>query len=45
MSYEVVISPSAKRKQMDAFVFYDDIQEGLGERFFTSLQACYEKIA
>lgn len=45
MSYDVVISPRAQQEQTDAYSFYEDLQEGLGERFFKSLQTCFDKIA
>lgn len=44
MDYKIIISVDAENDTKDAYVYYEDIQNGLGEHFLSELVQFYEKI-
>jgi len=45
MSYNVLIRDEAYAEALEAYLFYEDKQDGLGEKFLGSLQNIYERLA
>ena len=41
MSFRVIVTKEAHHDSLDAYLFYEEKQTGLGERFLTMLQLCY----
>lgn len=44
MDYKIIISVDAENDTNDAYIYYEDIQNGLGERFLSELVEFYQKI-
>jgi hypothetical protein len=44
MDYKIIISVDAENDTNDAYIYYEDIQNGLGERFLYELVEFYQKI-
>lgn len=44
MDYKIIISVDAENDTNHAYIYYEDIQNGLGERFLSELVEFYQKI-
>jgi mRNA-degrading endonuclease RelE of RelBE toxin-antitoxin system len=44
MDYKIIISGDAENDTNDAYIYYEDIQTGLGDRFLSELVEFYQKI-
>ncbi len=45
MAYNLVVKEEALSDTLEAFLYYEDKSEGLGERFMTALQMRYDQIS
>ncbi|HXS56604.1 MAG TPA: type II toxin-antitoxin system RelE/ParE family toxin [Hanamia sp.] len=45
MNFKLSISPTAFSETNDAYIYYTNISEALGERFLKSLEATYDKLS
>lgn len=45
MAYNVIILPTAELDTIEALIFYDTQQPGLGERFLNSIEESYKKLS
>jgi len=44
VDYKITISVDAENDTNDAYIYYENIQNGLGERFLSELIVFYQKI-
>lgn len=44
MDYKIIISVDAENDTNDAYIYYEDIQNGLGERFFSEVVEFIKKL-
>jgi hypothetical protein len=42
--YPLIIKPKAIEMAKDAYEWYNEQQEGLGDLFLTELESCYDKL-
>jgi hypothetical protein len=45
MKYTIIISLTAQKEEAEAYLFYEKISDGLGERFLEEVENTLEKIA
>ena len=45
MPFRVIVTKEAHHDSLDAYLFYEEKQTGLGERFLTMLQLCYQSLS
>ncbi len=45
MAYNIIILPDAETDTLDAYIFYETQQSGLGERFLKSVEESYKKLS
>lgn len=45
MAYRIIISSPAETDTIEAYIFYEKQQNGLGERFLKSLEESYYKLS
>ncbi len=45
MAYKVIIKEEAQNDTLEAYLYYEEKQQGLGERFLTELYTRYTQIA
>jgi hypothetical protein len=45
MNYQVIISLTARQEETDAYLYYEDKLEGLGDKFLQEVEASLNKIS
>ncbi len=45
MDYNIIILPAAEKDTIEALIFYESQQVGLGDRFLNSLEESYKKLS
>lgn len=45
MTYKIIISATARQEEAEAYLYYEDKSEGLGERFLSEVQTTLYQIA
>jgi plasmid stabilization system protein ParE len=43
--FDVIVTKEAHNDALEAFLYYEEKQQGLGERFLTHLRECYLSLA
>lgn len=45
MTYEIIISATARQEELESYLYYENKSEGLGERFLSEVQVTLNRIA
>ena len=45
MTYNIIISATARTEEAEAYLYYEEKSEGLGERFLSEVQSTLKQIA